>query len=284
MSAVSSVVLRATKGQDCAAMHELSLALKWPHRLTDLERFERLGHGLIAETEDGSVVGSVMWWPWGDSFATLGLMMVAEQARGQKIGSRLMEAAHAAIGSRTVALNATQSGLALYEKYGYRSTGTIEQRQAIIGTVGLTALPDGMRLRPAGRNDRDRIVACDAAATGADRSALIDELLNTSDVIILDHDGDIEGFSFCYRFGRGLCVGPCIATSRVAATSLIGHWLSSHSGQFLRIDVTGESGLGPWLDEIGLPVVDVGTRMVRGSLPPTSGSGRRFSLCSQAFG
>jgi len=287
MSLLSSsrpVSIRETRLLDCEDIHELTLASKWPHRLNDIESLQRLGRGLVAQDDDGTIVGSITWWSWGENFATLGLVVVAEQARGQKVGSRLMDAAHATIGDRTIALNATLAGLSLYEKYGYRPTGIIEQRQAIIGIVGLSPLPEGMRLRPLGRSDRDRLIACDTAATGVDRSRMLDDLLRDSDVIILDQDGEIDGFAFCRRFGRGLYIGPTIATSRAGATALIGHFLTAHTGHFVRIDITGESGVGAWLDEIGLPTVDTATRMVRGTLPATNGTRRRYSLCTQALG
>ena len=45
-----------------------------------------------------------------------------------------------------------------------------------------------------------------------------------------------------------------------------------------------ESGLGGWLDELGLPCVGRVMRMVRGPLPQTDAAVQVFSLTTQALG
>lgn len=60
-------------------------------------------------------------------------------------------------------------------------------------------------------------------------------------------------------------------------------WQGQRQGEFLRIDVTGESALSPWLSEAGLPEVGAVTRMVRGSLPAPAAV-RVFALISQTLG
>lgn len=76
-------------------------------------------------------------------------------------------------------------------------------------------------------------------------------------------------------------IGPVVAPAAAGAQALIGHFLAANRGQFIRIDVTEESGLAPWLREMGLADAGGAIRMVRGvekSRP------RSFGLASQAFG
>ena len=56
--------------------------------------------------------------------------------------------------------------------------------------------------------------------------------------------------------------------------------LRSHSVS----DITGDSGLGPWLDELGLVRVGRVVTMVRGDAPARSGENHSFAIVSQALG
>ena len=47
--------------------------------------------------------------------------------------------------------------------------------------------------------------------------------------------------------------------------TLIAHWLGTHPGMFIRLDVPGESGLIDWLQHLGLEGVDRVVTMVRGT-------------------
>ena len=75
-----------------------------------------------------------------------------------------------------------------------------------------------------------------------------------------------------------------VATGAADAKALICHFLTANAGQTLRIDIGGESGLGPWLTEQGVPEVGQVTTMIRGKRPPISGPERMFALASQSFG
>jgi hypothetical protein len=114
-----------------------------------------------------------------------------------------------------------------------------------------------------------------------DRRALIGALLDAGTGVALDNDGTATGFAILRRFGSGQVIGPVVAPDAAGAQALIGHFLSANPGQFIRIDVTEESGFAPWLRELGLADAGVAVRMVRGSETDRL---RSFALASQAFG
>ncbi|MGI4747844.1 MAG: GNAT family N-acetyltransferase [Janthinobacterium lividum] len=284
-SGQKTTALRDMKADDLEAVHGLTLALKWPHRLEDWRFMLMLGAGLVACDETGTVIGSVMWWLYGADAATLGMVIVSDSQQGKGLGRRLMQAGMERLARRTVLLNATPAGLPLYEKLGYATTGAAEQRQGSAGAIPTVALKPETRLRPVGRNDGPLLTACDRAATGLDRGPLLDALAGIGEVIALDQAGEIVGYAFCRRFGRGLVIGPVVAPSQDGAKALIAHWIGSKTGQFVRLDIPVESGLSAWLDEIGLPRVDTVACMAAGLQRPLPDEGvRRFALCSQALG
>ena len=85
------------------------------------------------------------------------------------------------------------------------------------------------------------------------------------------------------RFGHGYAIGPVIAPDIDRAKALISHWTGTYGGAFLRIDVTGWSGLSPWLNELGLVQVDSVVAMVRGEAPLYDAGVRQFAVISQAL-
>ncbi|QHC36802.1 GNAT family N-acetyltransferase [Komagataeibacter xylinus] len=271
---------------DLEAGYALSKALSWPHRLEDWQFMFSVGEGRVAVTDTGAIIGTIMWWRYGAGHASLGMVIVADAWQGHGIGKRLMIEARNALPGVVIHLNATPTGVPLYEKMGFRPCGIVEQRQSNAAAQPLIALPGGVRLRPAGQNDLEAIVACDTQACGMDRRQLVTALLATARGVIVDQEGEIAGYAFCRKFGWGMVVGPVMATSTDYAAAMIAYWIGSHAGQFMRLDIAQDCGLSRWLDEIGLLRVDAVAAMSTDGSYGNAGASpmQRFALCSQAFG
>jgi predicted N-acetyltransferase YhbS len=285
MDTATQTLVRVRKMQpdDIPAARELSRQQSWPHRAFDWEFLFRHGSGFIADA-DGEVVGTTLVWPYGDNGANLGMVIVSPRMQGHGIGRRLMETALEALGDRTVYLNSTEEGRALYTKCGFEPVGRIFQHQGLVDAVPLIQLRPNERVRPIGRNDRSVVLDLDRRATGVDRSRVISSILDNARGVMFDSNNSPVGVGFLRRFGRGFSVGPTVAPDALAAKAIISHWLGSKAGKFCRIDVPESSGLSAWLEEIGLPRVGAVTTMVRGKPLPTSADAKLFSLISQAMG
>ena len=183
-----------------------------------------------------------------------------------------------------VILNATDAGEPLYRNLGFLRTAAIVQHQGISGSVPLVSLSAGKRIRPLGRNDTANLVALDAAASGVGRPGVIEALMAHAEAVVLDDAGESAGFAFCRRFGRGLVIGPVVARDTAAAKALVAHWIGSHAGMFVRVDVATDSGLSPWLDELGLAHFNPDNTMCRGAPPTPTGPYRTFALANPALG
>jgi len=277
------VQLRPMVETDLSAAHALSREAHWPHRLVDWEFSLRLGEGLVA-VRDGEIVGTAMRWLWGPHHATLGLVIVAARCQGRRIGQRLMQGLLDGMEDRSILLHATAEGRGLYERLEFAATGEIRQHQGQAVQAPLVALQPGMRLRPLDRNDAERLVALDTAACGMPRKALIQALLDSAETVVLDLDGEAQGFAAMRRFGRGLAIGPVVAPDSAGAKALIAHWVNLSVGKIVRIDIDFADGLGDWVESIGLARAGGPVAMLRGPALQRGSQPHTFALANQALG
>lgn len=285
MIPAAPIMLRAMTPSDLDGALPLSQAVGWPYRREDWSVALGLGHGVLA-VADGRIVASALWWPYGDHIATCGIIIVSPAMQGRGIGRRLMELLLAANGDRGILLNSTEEGRRLYESFGFRDVGTVRQHQARLPAdmAGMLPSSNGGRVRAARPDDMPAILRSDGNAFGAGRTNLIGEFLRIGSAAVIERDGTVQGFAICRPFGLGQAIGPVVARSAGDARSLIRHFLQAKAGEFLRIDIDGDSGLGAWLTALGLPEVGAVTTMVRGTRPPATGPERIHGLASQSFG
>jgi len=280
---VEQIVLRDMTAEDIHAAAELSFEQQWPHREDDWALFLSTGEGIVAE-EGGRIVGTIMAWRFGEAYASLGMVIVSSAMQGRGVGRRLMDAMLERLEGRTVLLNATTEGLPLYRKLGFVELGVVCQHQALAPVVPLAELRPGERVRPMGGADIETLEALDTGAAGMDRHALLEALLADGSTVVLSQEHEQAGFAVMRRFGRGWAIAPVIAPDLTGAKALISHWLGTQTGSFCRLDIPEDSGLGPWLEELGVPKVGSVTRMALGPAPKGDGRAQIFGLAGQALG
>jgi GNAT superfamily N-acetyltransferase len=259
----------------------LSQEMAWPYRREDWEFAATVGQGLVLERA-GEVIGTAMWWNYGQAYATAGMIIVTASAQGGGYGSRLFKGLLEATDGRNVLLNSTEEGLALYRRRGFTAWGTVLQHQ---GQLNVAVTP-GARddIRAATVTDLPAIQALDERATGMPRFSMVTALANVGTVVLIERAGQVAGYAIARKFGRGYVVGPCAAESAQDARLLILAQLAKLQGQFVRIDVYAEHGLGDWLESLGLSRVGHATAMVKGRRPVSDGAARMYALANQSFG
>ena len=259
----------------------LSQALKWPYRAEDWAFAFSLGRGFAIET-DGRLVGTALWWPYGNDYASAGMILVAPETQRQGIGARLMAALLADAAGRTIILNSTREGEALYTRLGFTPYGAVNQHQAVLKAA--PTIDISVSLRAAKPDDRAALYALDHAASGMERAALLDAICAIADVLVVERDGRITGYACARRWGRGVVIGPVVAQDTADTQALIATLGAQHVGHFVRIDVTVASGLSPWLETIGLPRVDQVASMSLGRTPQSLPGATLYALSNQSFG
>ncbi|WP_431095014.1 GNAT family N-acetyltransferase [Polaromonas aquatica] len=261
--------------------HKLSQEMAWPYRLEDWEVALQLGRGFVLQDDAGEVIGTAAWWPYGESHASAGMIIVTKAAQGRGYGARLMDALLAVAHPRTITLNSTVEGQALYERRGFVPVGIIEQYQGI-PTEHRDAPPPSL-VRAMAASDFEAVMRLDQQATGWARPATLRRLIELGEGHVLLQGGVPRGYAICRRFGRGHVIGPVVAENLGDAQALIEAALARLGNLFVRVDTSAALQLGPWLARIGLRQVDKATTMVLGTPLASPGPARMFGLANQSF-
>lgn len=257
----------------------LSRAEGWPHRREDWILAEQLSSGVAAIAADGRVTGTTLVTRYGNC-GTINMVIVDRSMRGLGVGRRLMEEALQLANGLSLRLVATQDGLPLYEKLGFVANGRIVQHQ---GEVRPVDRPVGVEQMTTG--DFDAVKGLDLDAFRGDRSGLIEVLVERGQIAVIRRGGAVDAWAAIRPFGRGEVIGPIVAPDEESARTLISWHASSRPGAFLRIDTGSETGLAPWLSDIGMVHVGGGIAMSRPARTETQESRHRlFALAAQALG
>lgn len=279
-----TITLRKMTDADLDDGFALTQKLKWPHQRADWQQSLQLGEG-VAVIDEGKMLGSAICWRWGDDYATVGLVIIADELQGRGIGCQLMVAMLEKLSGYHVRLHATEMGRGLYEKLGFVAMGHIRQQQSRqLGSIAPLAVQAGWQLRDGHAVDAAVLTTLDQRASGMLRPQLIDLLLSQAQLRVLtDAQQQVQGFATVRRFGHGYVVGPVIASDEASAKVLVADALSRLAGEFVRIDTNGPASFCGWLNDVGLSEVDAPVMMVRGT-PWQSQDVQAFALMSQAMG
>lgn len=276
-------MIRRMQPGDLPSALRLTQAENWSHRAEDWEFHYRLGRGWVACDADGALLGTALWWAYGDAFGSVGLIVVDRKQQGKGIGRQLMDAIMNDAGPRALQLVATNAGLKLYRQCGFHERGGIEQRQGAPTPLASVATPSGTAMRAVSADDLASLSDLDASAFGAPRHEIIKSVLSTGEGVVAEEGGRLRGFALMRSSGRGTLIGPVVASDESLAIALISRLLNTSKG-FTRIDVPADAKeLSARLDTAGLVRVDQVTTMVRGHRPVSHSGAKTFGLVSQAF-
>jgi GNAT superfamily N-acetyltransferase len=257
----------------------LSREAGWPHRREDWELVLSVSEGIVA-LHDGRVIATTIMTPFGSDAAAINMVIVDAAMRGRGLARTLMDAALEKAGARNCRLVATKEGLPLYEKIGFVATGEVVQHQG--QALKVEAPPNVSWARD---DEHGIICALDSAACNLDRRKLMGVLRREAQFAVIRERGEVTAFAGLRAFGRGLVIGPVVATTDQQAKDLTQFMLAHHEGAFVRLDTELSAGLGPWFAERGLIHVGGGIPMRRGpKVERTNAPHRTYALVNQALG
>ncbi|MEE2949939.1 MAG: GNAT family N-acetyltransferase [Pseudomonadota bacterium] len=271
---------------DVSLLHALSISVGWPHRPKDWEFLLSVGEGIVAVDGIGRVFGSAMWFPHGDDFATIGLVITTPRTQAQGNGRWLMDQVLARCAGRDLALNSTRAAYILYHSLGFATEGQVYMHQGVMPPVTAARLVLKGEIEALAPDALAEIAALDHAAFGADRMAHLKGLAETASIQVLRRGGAIVGYSMCRPFGRGHVIGPIVASSDNDAIHLTAVHLDGLGGQFVRVDTRSEGAFADFLRRNGLPAAETVTTMSKGRRILTERPGEPivFGLAGHALG
>ena len=250
---------------DVRLLHALSLAVGWSYRAKDWDLMRRIGRGIVAVDGIGRVFGSAMWFPQGDDFATIGLVITTPRIQAQGGGRWLMDQVLEQCGDRNLALNATRAADRLYASLGFTKDATVYMRQGIVPpTLPVAPALDGELVALAG-NDVGELTDLDTRAFGSNRGNVLAVLAEEASICTLKRGGEIVGYSMYREFGRGRLVGPLVARNDQDAIHLTAVHFKDLTGKFVRVDTRETDGIFvEFLQQSGLDVAETVTTMSKG--------------------
>lgn len=280
--------LRDLTPDDSENLHQLAVAVNWPHRPYDMAQLLGLGSGVLAVDEIARPVGAGMYLPIGAEFAMVGAMMTLPRLQTKGMGRDILRFILERCGDRRLRLNATTESWKLYRSFGFREQGTVAQYQGVVSALPIDVPTlDSMTIRSIVPEDLPDMLALDLAIFGAERRTFYEMLMPLSKGYLLEKDGSTIGFSLSRKFGRGRLIGPMIAPSEEAAMALISPLIGENRGSFLRLDMDQNyRNLGALLINVGMTVYDTVTPMTIGNGPflETNVGTSVYVLASQTMG
>ena len=280
----TAFTVREMREVDLPTCLEFTQQVKWPHRTGDWQLHFSQGNGSIIENAQGDIVGCILWWDYGDEYATVGLVVVPAHMQGNGLGRKLMDTVMSQTGERSLQLVATVAGKRLYQQCGFTEAALIYQVQGQwAGAV--EPLSSDAGIKPLDTNNLADIIIIDDAAYGCSRASLLTAVAQQGKGLVAYRDGKAVGYAMLRTSGHGQTLGPVLADDDDTAKALISQLLASETG-FIRFDLTERAkGIQPWLESLGLAQVDEVSLMVKGEFLPARASGSHiYSLVSQAFG
>lgn len=280
------LTLRDLQESDIGKLHQLSVGVGWPHRPDDWRMLLKVGQGFAGCDKIGRIVGSAMWFPMGNDFATIGMVITTPQLQAQGGGGWLMDHVMQQCHGRRLKIIAPRVAYRLAHALGFKAVSVVHQHQGTAVDPGEIPLPTDSRVRPLKATDFNDIARLDQTAFGADRAAILEELVGCSTGTVLEREGHIVGFALCRRFGRGHIVGPVVAKNSADAIALVAPHVQKHAGRFLRLDTTQPEGdFTAFLERCGMQEYDqVSVMTLPTATEPVDTEVRTFALVNQSLG
>lgn len=272
---------------DLPAAEALVREAGWNQVTADWEIFRALGTVHIAR-DGGRVVATAATLPYGH-FAWISMVLVLPEYRRGGLGTRLLERCVAALDREGLVpvLDATPAGRPIYQAMGFEDCWGYH-RLARPDTPPAAAVPSDAttRVRPITDADWSALCAYDAAAFGADRSALLRCLRGRLPAaeLITERNGRITGFVLG-RNGRSASqIGPLIAEDDDTARLLLAQALSAIEGAAYLDFADAKTEIRTWLTQCGFVAQRPLTRMLYRRSVGFDDTARTFAVVGPEFG
>lgn len=232
--------------KDIPSLIELSASLGWDYSHPDLHTILTSGIAYGHKTPTGKLISSAAIFPYGPKLASLGMVMVDPAHRRLGLGQAATQKVMDSLPDKStpITLVATEQGVPLYEKMGYRTVTTLHKfiAETYHPQKNPAEIPDHHHLQQLSKTHLDEILHLDRTALGADRTKFLQARLqqaNAGVILRRQTDNTAVGYALSIPGTVVTILGPVIAPDTDLALALIDH-LARQTNGALRIDIPSE--------------------------------------------
>ncbi len=262
----------------------------WNQVAADWSVFLDSGTVHAIHDREGRVVATAATLPYGGRFGWISMVLVAVDHRRQGLAKRLLRRCIDGLtgAGLTPVLDATPDGRAVYRALAFEDSWGYQRlsARAVLKVGDLPMPPAGVTVRRADDTCWDALCAYDAAAFGADRRALLTNLLARLPAVaqVAEREGRIVGI-LLGRDGRTATqLGPLAADDDATALALLARGLVAVAGPVYIDLADAKEGLRAWLMARGFAPQRPFTRMLYRRSARFDDRARTFAVAGPEFG
>ena len=235
----------------------------------------------------GQIVSSAAIIPYDTHLASIGMVIVNQEYRGQSLGKEITQACIELLsGKISIMLIATPEGKFLYEKMEFKEVGYVH-KFICNNYVPSNKLPsEGLKVEVYKEGDFEGIVELDKNAFGDSRRKFLINRISQShqSLVLSDELGKVLGYGLSILGPVNLILGPIVAPDYNSAAYLINQLTLNHSGK-LRVDTsTDDEMFMDFLRDSGFEKVGQPPIMIINSDTMPVRNNSLYGIAAQIFG
>jgi predicted N-acetyltransferase YhbS len=240
----------------------------------------------LVAVSDQEVIGTVTAVNYSNELAWIGMMLVNEKYRRKGIGSLLLKDNIKRLkGCKIIKLDATPIGRNVYIQLGFEEEYTISRMT--ISPLPKQPITHSGTVTPLSSHDIQEIADLDKEVFGADRTDLIELILETYPDKALKLERDARIAAYCLRRDgvKHNHLGPVIALTTEDAKTLLAAAMSRLAGQAVVLDVPQKKKkFLKWLDSLGFQEHRTLVRMYYKNNYIPKQREREYAICGPELG
>ena len=272
---------------DLAGLLAVTASSNWAHTADDWAAVLHAGSVFGHRHASGAIVSTAAIFSYGSALATIGMVVVKPECRGQGLARALMLhclALRPAPVSPTI-LIATPFGLPLYQQLGFKTIAHVARMTSSGRSRDVPRVPDDLEIAPLQDEHFAGVRELDAATFGVERPRMLEARLRYARraSVLRDAAGTVVGFAMAMPQRRLVLVGPVVAPDADGAAALVADVVAGHQGA-VAVDVpTDQTGLMLRLSRAGFTAGPAAPVMIHGGDRLRGDRQRLFAIPNRAF-
>lgn len=272
---------------DIDSLITLSESVGWDYDRDEIATVMKSGKIVGHRNKYGQLVSSAAIICYDTKLASIGMVIVHKDYRGQGLGKQTTQACLNLVPEQTaILLIATPDGKPLYEKMGFIEVGSVSKFICTNYHVSDEPIDERYQIGELENSDFEDVVKLDSEAFGDSRKGFLLNRMKQSkkSLVIKDEVGKIVGYAFSVIGPVNMILGPIVAPNYKAATYLINQLALNHIGS-LRIDIPlMDEKFVEWLENRGFEKVSQPPIMIKNSNSMPTRNNHLFGIAAQVFG